>query len=79
MDRNSYGQFPLWSYPSSLSARRAWIEIARPTTGTPDQWALSARRAGIEITSDVSESESLAESLSARRAWIEIDISILSR
>ena len=34
--------------------------------------SLSARRAWIEITSEVSESESLAESLSARRAWIEI-------
>ena len=36
--------------------------------------SLSARRAWIEITSDVSDKESLAESLSARRAWIEISI-----
>ena len=35
--------------------------------------SLSARRAWIEITSDVSEREPLA-SLSARRAWIEISV-----
>ena len=36
----------------SLSARRAWIEIGRPTTKTPDQCrSLSARRAWIEIHS----------------------------
>ena len=34
-------------------------------------WSLSARRAWIEITSEVSDRVPLA-SLSARRAWIEI-------
>ena len=33
----------------SLSARRAWIEIARPERSTLWTWSLSARRAWIEI------------------------------
>ena len=33
----------------SLSARRAWIEIGRPSGAFPPRWSLSARRAWIEI------------------------------
>ena len=36
--------------------------------------SLSARRAWIEITDDVSSGGRIKESLSARRAWIEIRI-----
>ena len=60
----------------SLSARRAWIEIAVCLCGAviPKE-SLSARRAWIEIDT-VSARDRPKESLSARRAWIEI---ILSR
>ena len=37
---------------SSLSARRAWIEIGKSTTLTRIAWSLSARRAWIEIVTD---------------------------
>ena len=57
---------------SSLSARRAWIEIQE--TGRCAIWcptSLSARRAWIEI--HARDVRTLREqSLSARRAWIEI-------
>ena len=38
--------------------------------------SLSARRAWIEITDDVSTGGMIKESLSARRAWIEMQISV---
>ena len=49
MDRNTgfYGKIVVET--RSLSARRAWIEIARRCGGMPGEWSLSARRAWIEI------------------------------
>ena len=59
---------------SSLSARRAWIEI--PLVGRAEScWlSLSARRAWIEINV-LACLAGLERSLSARRAWIEINMS----
>ena len=58
----------------SLSARRAWIEMANalPIT-SPITKSLSARRAWIEIPITL-DSGALPGSLSARRAWIEISV-----
>ena len=56
---------------SSLSARRAWIEIDVEGKIDADLWSLSARRAWIEILSLLICAFWTA-SLSARRAWIEM-------
>ena len=57
---------------TSLSARRAWIEIEiRITTIDSIIGSLSARRAWIEISTR-SHPGRPKRSLSARRAWIEI-------
>ena len=39
----------------SLSARRAWIEIAKSTPEEAKRWSLSARRAWIEISSNLDD------------------------
>ncbi len=41
VDRNPPVDTSSVSESTSLSARRAWIEIARPTKGTPDQYRRS--------------------------------------
>ena len=41
VDRNRLVAGSLITLGGSLSARRAWIEIARPTTKTPDQYRRS--------------------------------------
>ena len=56
----------------SLSARRAWIEIALVVSACNFFSSLSARRAWIEICGGVFARLLAAWSLSARRAWIEI-------
>ena len=56
---------------SSLSARRAWIEIMEDLEPSTTRRSLSARRAWIEID-PVTDKAWALESLSARRAWIEI-------
>ena len=56
---------------TSLSARRAWIEICSICSAGFGFWSLSARRAWIEINNLLTSVVSSA-SLSARRAWIEI-------
>ena len=71
MDRNVRLTASLILPLSSLSARRAWIEIARIVFVRLVSGSLSARRAWIEIIVDI-ENTSLYKSLSARRAWIEI-------
>ena len=59
---------------SSLSARRAWIEIL-PLDYLTDGWpSLSARRAWIEMLTDDVSTGGKIKSLSARRAWIEITV-----
>ena len=55
----------------SLSARRAWIEIAYGALEGASEMSLSARRAWIEIFHNGLRLL-LVLSLSARRAWIEI-------
>ena len=57
----------------SLSARRAWIEIANRYKAVIDVPSLSARRAWIEIGGPL-PSRAYVWSLSARRAWIEMGI-----
>ena len=57
---------------ASLSARRAWIEIAKSTPEEAKRWSLSARRAWIEIQIYAYSMVKVLPSLSARRAWIEI-------
>ena len=75
MDRNLYCNYPFKLFEWSLSARRAWIEIASGTlSDTSDVKSLSARRAWIEMA--LPELIPLTDpSLSARRAWIEIGLS----
>ena len=57
---------------TSLSARRAWIEIAKPCKRRNVCRSLSARRAWIEIEAAPPLADGTEPSLSARRAWIEI-------
>ena len=71
MDRNLYlSSFALASL-LSLSARRAWIEIASSLDDILAGVSLSARRAWIEIIHFYKKGQA-NKSLSARRAWIEI-------
>ena len=72
MDRNVKTMFARRSFVRSLSARRAWIEMANalPIT-SPTTKSLSARRAWIEIMA-LDQYLNEQESLSARRAWIEM-------
>ena len=60
---------------SSLSARRAWIEIANASHVYHNYWSLSARRAWIEMSGGYGCAYLYLMSLSARRAWIEIGMS----
>ena len=72
VDRNTRHPTPIFMTLTSLSARRAWIEISRaPPTVEPLERSLSARRAWIEIAKLPAQC-GWEVSLSARRAWIEI-------
>ena len=58
---------------TSLSARRAWIEIrVALALAAPTAMSLSARRAWIEIYDGADIALEGNKSLSARRAWIEM-------
>ena len=57
---------------SSLSARRAWIEMLVALSVLSGVWSLSARRAWIEMGYVRGCFFCAKLSLSARRAWIEI-------
>ena len=72
VDRNAYGVMPVSLQIMSLSARRAWIEIASCRRVSGRALSLSARRAWIEIDADLRRHRGDDGSLSARRAWIEI-------
>ena len=76
MDRNLTLTVRNVPIDSSLSARRAWIEMLHGPVKIcqVDVASLSARRAWIEIPDQRGRSPFVA-SLSARRAWIEILIS----
>ena len=73
VDRNFHISYALCFLCSSLSARRAWIEMVGRSQGRGQPESLSARRAWIEID-DMSGATGLILSLSARRAWIEISV-----
>ena len=75
VDRNIFWANSSRAPPTSLSARRAWIEIwcyvcARLLVVL----SLSARRAWIEISTIKLTAGGTEMSLSARRAWIEMSI-----
>ena len=72
MDRNAAGSWRLVMNPSSLSARRAWIEILNPGASFFRAW-VALRKESVDrnqISRDVRQGN--RQSLSARRAWIEI-------
>ncbi len=71
VDRNCKAKASAKLRMTSLSARRAWIEIHYPAKKRRAGPSLSARRAWIEISCASKVYLPLA-SLSARRAWIEI-------
>ena len=71
VDRNTHTTTTTAAVLPSLSARRAWIEIALLSVHVGHNASLSARRAWIEILVCAIPAQFLA-SLSARRAWIEI-------
>ena len=55
VDRNAVSELVLENVLASLSARRAWIEIAAAVKGGVTDGSLSARRAWIEIDSKSNE------------------------
>ena len=71
MDRNYIIKVTRNTPAASLSARRAWIEIAWVQEFPKLYQSLSARRAWIEIR-QLPRHLLMYLSLSARRAWIEI-------
>ena len=74
MDRNFDTVQIIVIVVKSLSARRAWIEIANFCRNRFCPTSLSARRAWIEIVITAMTSQ-ISVSLSARRAWIEMSVS----
>ena len=78
VDRNFQKRhLPHITHKSSLSARRAWIEIAYGALdGASEITSLSARRAWIEMDDMSGATGRILRSLSARRAWIEICLPI---
>ena len=72
MDRNNRRLATVHNAEMSLSARRAWIEIASGTlSDTSDVVALRKESVDRNIRI-MNVSSGLSTSLSARRAWIEI-------
>ena len=77
MDRNSTALVSFRACTTSLSARRAWIEINDSLDSILAGVSLSARRAWIEILYQLYDTYAKV-SLSARRAWIEMAVLCLS-
>ena len=73
MDRNGKKGSGKSTTLTSLSARRAWIEILCLILPLRGLGSLSARRAWIEILTLTVRNVPI-ESLSARRAWIEMEL-----
>ena len=77
MDRNVEPLRELLASGTSLSARRAWIEIGK----TPEELAaeiVALRKESVDRNpAGQRVQRNFAESLSARRAWIEIVILII--
>ena len=76
MDRNFLGWAGQLIKSSSLSARRAWIEIRMALFLAPPTMVALRKESVDRNVRIMSASSGLKPSLSARRAWIEI---ILSR
>ena len=72
VDRNCFCSSGLFGVDTSLSARRAWIEIIKKGRARRPGQSLSARRAWIEMLKHLRSAYYVFASLSARRAWIEI-------
>ena len=63
----------------SLSARRAWIEIHRPSTSFT-QYSVALRKESVDRNvQNRCNKVGLHASLSARRAWIEIVVTVFAR
>ena len=72
MDRNLYHEPDNIRSAGSLSARRAWIEISRPS-GTLRWTTVALRKESVDRNAAMTaRCAGLTWSLSARRAWIEI-------
>ena len=72
MDRNLYHEPDNIRSAGSLSARRAWIEISRPS-GTLRWTTVALRKESVNRNAAMTaRCAGLTWSLSARRAWIEI-------
>ena len=74
MDRNSTMQIVIIVVDTSLSARRAWIEIG---VDFAEDWlnAVALRKESVDRNNiRIASIDSIIESLSARRAWIEMDV-----
>ena len=74
VDRNSIALASIRACITSLSARRAWIEILAYPDMIICTKSLSARRAWIEMANALPITSPITKSLSARRAWIEINV-----
>ena len=72
VDRNTNPGSTTLTFPGSLSARRAWIEITT-LTRTPTGCAVALRKESVDRNTGCSLLKTKkGGSLSARRAWIEI-------
>ena len=72
VDRNLYHEPDNIRSAGSLSARRAWIEISRPS-GTLRWTTVALRKESVDRNAAMTaRCAGLTWSLSARRAWIEI-------
>ena len=76
VDRNALLLGTVTTYNTSLSARRAWIEMFAVVAASLAAVSLSARRAWIEIAARASSLAIRSWSLSARRAWIEMEYTL---
>ena len=73
MDRNYYFTLHVMFFCSSLSARRAWIEINSPTLCWIPKTVVALRKESVDRNSGLKPSiPDVGLSLSARRAWIEM-------
>ena len=72
MDRNSSQASNRYTLGRSLSARRAWIEIAR-LGGAPQRGCVALRKESVDRNVAIGHVYKPGlVSLSARRAWIEM-------
>ena len=72
MDRNNAMQIVIIVVDTSLSARRAWIEIEAPSSA-PYAESVALRKESVDRNCEgVFFLKKITMSLSARRAWIEI-------